>query len=96
VSFSHSVEQVVGNPRALLGTKQRRRFEEEVGGWGYTREEAAGGEETAALPGKGGDGKATAGELSLQLLRPRRHPSAPRTFAPGEWWVRWAGIPNRY
>lgn len=40
-----------------------------------TWEEGAGGDEAPSLSGNGGDGEAAAGELTLQLLRPRRHPS---------------------
>ena len=46
---------------------------------GLTWEEGAGGNEAPSLSGNGGDGEAAAGELALQLLRPIRHPSAPRT-----------------
>lgn len=47
------------------------------GGVGFTWEEAACGEEAAALPGDGGDGEVSAGELVPQLLLPRRHSPRP-------------------
>jgi hypothetical protein len=64
--------RTVRGQEAPVGVGQRAAL-----GWlrgrGVTWEEASGGDEATALAGNGGDGEAAAGELALQLLRPRRH-----------------------
>ena len=64
----------------LVGVEQRAALVEGEREGGVTGEEVTGGNEATALAGNEGDGEAAAGELALQLLRPRRHPFARGRF----------------